>query len=61
MCEVRSNRSSTFAEVFAMEVPTKAELRKLKVVELRQRLSALALPQGGELSNLRILYLSSIF
>ena len=30
-----------------MEVPTRAELRKLKVVELRQRLVKASLPQGG--------------
>ena len=28
--------------------PSRAELRKLKVVELRQRLSAASLPQGGK-------------
>ena len=31
-----------------MEVPTRSELRKLKVVELRQKLSKASLPQGGE-------------
>ena len=32
-----------------MEVPSRAELKKLKVVELRQKLSAASLPQGGNL------------
>ena len=31
-----------------MEIPTRSELRKLKVVELRQKLSKESLPQGGE-------------
>ena len=30
------------------EIPTREELKKLKVVNLRQRLSKLSLPQGGE-------------
>ena len=30
------------------EVPTASALRRLKVVELRQRLSKLSLPQAGE-------------
>ena len=29
-------------------IPTKEQLKKLRVVELRQRLSKLSLPQGGE-------------
>lgn len=32
-----------------MEVPSRTELRKLKVVDLRQKLSTLSLPQGGKL------------
>ena len=29
-------------------IPTREELKKLKVVNLRQKLSKLSLPQGGE-------------
>ena len=32
-----------------MELPTREELRKFKVVELRQKLSSFSLPQAGTL------------
>lgn len=35
------------------EIPTRDELKKLKVVNLRQRLSKLSLPQGGEMIDIQ--------
>ena len=48
-CECQRVHVWSFTSQHAtMEVPTRAELRKLKVVELRQRLVKASLPQGGE-------------
>ena len=51
--ELRKLKVVSFTSQHAMEVPTRTELRKLKVVELkvvelRKRLVKASLPQGGE-------------
>ena len=42
------------------EIPTREELKKLKVVNLRQRLSKLSLPQGGEMTDIQCSAVASV-